>query len=329
MDIETCRPTGNPNVQRDIQKYLCGVLPKHVTLTEVGLRDGFQFEKKIVPTELKHEMVLRLVKAGFKHIQVAAFVHPGKVPQMADAENLVSRLSGIPGVSFSALVLNMTGVERAIASGLTDIEVSMSASNRHSLNNTGMNADTALKTGVQMVEFSKRHGLQVRASIQCAFGSGYDETISENQISAMAKDLTAAGADMLSLADTTGLATPISVTRRIHAVKSIVANLPIALHLHDTRGLGLANVLTALCCGIKQFDTALAGMGGCPFIPDAAGNIATEDTLYLLSSLHVETGLDQTQIVSCSRDLEIFFEKRFPGKMYRYNKCKLFSQNDA
>lgn len=317
MNTETCRQAWNPETTMDTPNYLCGMLPKYVTLTEVGPRDGFQFEKKIVPTELKHEMIMRLVNAGFKHIQVTSFVHPGKVPQMADAEKLLAELPRISGVSFSALVLNMTGVERAIASGLTHIEVSISASNRHSLNNTGMNTESALKTGVEMVAFSKRHGLQVRASIQCAFGSGYDETISENMITAMAEALIAAGADTLSLADTTGLATPISVCRRVNAVKSIAGELPIALHLHDTRGLGLANVLTALGCGIDRFDTALAGMGGCPFIPDAAGNIATEDTLYLLNSLHVETGLNLSQIASCSRDLDAFFEKPFPGKLYR------------
>jgi hydroxymethylglutaryl-CoA lyase len=304
---------------KDSQIDFCQKLPKNVTLTEVGPRDGFQFERKIVPTRLKYEIIMRLVNAGLKHIQVASFVHPGKVPQMADAEKLLAELSGISGVAFSALVLNMKGVERAIASGLTHIEVSMSASNRHSLNNTGMNADSALKTGLQMVALSKRHGVKVRTSIQCAFGSGYDETISDKQISAMAKDLVSSGADMLSLADTTGLATPITVTRRVDAVKSAAGGIPIALHLHDTRGLGLANVLTALCCGINQFDTALAGMGGCPFLPDAAGNIATEDTLFLLSSLHIETGLNLSQIASCSRDLEAFFEKRFPGKLYRFS----------
>ena len=306
-----------PNV--NTQEAFCRVFPKHVTLIEVGPRDGFQFEELTVPTALKLEIIMRLVEAGFKHIQVASFVHPGKVPQMADAEILLSALSGIPGVAFSALVLNMAGVERAISSKLAHIEVSISASNRHSLNNTGMSADAALKMGLKMIALSKRHGMYVRAGIQCAFGSGYAETIFLDQIAAMAKDLVTAGADMLCLADTTGLATPLTVHQVLCSVRPVAGNLPIVLHLHDSRGLGLVNVMTAMSCGVAHFDTALAGMGGCPFIQGAAGNIATEDTLYLLSSLHIEPGLNLSEIAACSRNLEVFFGKRFPGKVYRHS----------
>ncbi len=318
MNSQACNQLLMPMTAAEMLENFCKVLPKHVTLIEVGLRDGLQFEEKIVPTLLKREIVLHLAAAGFKHIQVASFVHPGKVPQMADAEKLISALSGISGVAFNALALNMAGVERAISSHLTHIEVSVSASNRHSLNNTGMHAEAALKTGLRMVELSKRHGMHVRAGIQCAFGSGHDEIISEDQIVAAVKDLVAAGADMLCLADTTGMATPISVHRLVCAVMPYVGKLPVVLHLHDTRGLGLVNVMAALSCGITHFDTAIAGMGGCPFIPGAAGNIATEDTLYLLSSLHIETGLNLSKIAACSRDMELFFEKRFPGKVYRH-----------
>jgi hydroxymethylglutaryl-CoA lyase len=134
----------------------------------------------------------------------------------------------------------------------------------------------------------------------------------------MAKDLVTAGADMLCLSDTTGMASPLSVHQLLCSVRPVTGNLPIVLHFHDTRGLGLANVMAAMSCGISHFDTALAGMGGCPFIPGAAGNIATEDTLYLLSSLHIETGLNPSKIASCSRDLAVFFGKRFPGKLYRH-----------
>jgi hydroxymethylglutaryl-CoA lyase len=306
-----------PNPDVNMREVYCKSFPKHVTLIEVGPRDGFQFEEKIVPTTLKLEIIMRMVDAGFKNIQVASFVHPGKVPQMADAEKLFSALAGIPGVAFSALALNMTGVERAISTKLAHIEVSISASNRHSLNNTGMSADAALKMGMKMVALSKSHGMHVRAGIQCAFGSGYDEAISGDQIAAMAKALVKAGADMLCLSDTTGMATPLTVHQILGSAISAVGNLPIVLHLHDTRGLGLANVMAAMSCGIAHFDTALAGMGGCPFVQGAAGNIATEDTLYLLSSLNIETGLNLSKIAACSRDIDVFFGKHFPGKLYR------------
>lgn len=305
-----------PNPDVNMREVYCKAFPKHVTLIEVGPRDGFQFEEKIVPTTLKLEIIMRMVDAGFKNIQVASFVHPGKVPQMADAEKLFSALAGIPGVAFSALALNMAGVERAISTKLAHIEVSISASNRHSLNNTGMSADAALKMGLKMVALSKSHGIHVRAGIQCAFGSGYGEAISGDQIAAMARALVTAGADMLCLSDTTGMATPLTVHQILGSTISAAGNLPIVLHLHDTRGLGLANVMAAMSCGISHFDTALAGMGGCPFVQGAAGNIATEDTLYLLSSLNIETGLNLSKIAACSRDIDVFFGKHFPGKLY-------------
>lgn len=306
-----------PNPDVNMREVYCKSSPKHVTLIEVGPRDGFQFEEKIVPTTLKLEIIMRMVDAGFKNIQVASFVHPGKVPQMADAEKLFSALAVIPGVAFSALALNMTGVERAISTKLAHIEVSISASNRHSLNNTGMSADAALKMGLKMVALSKSHGMHVRAGIQCAFGSGYGEAISGDQIAAMAKALVTAGADMLCLSDTTGMATPLTVHQILGSAISVTGNLPIVLHLHDTHGLGLANVMAAMSCGIAHFDTALAGMGGCPFVQGAAGNIATEDTIYLLSSLNIETGLNLSKIAACSRDMDVFFGKHFPGKLYR------------
>jgi hydroxymethylglutaryl-CoA lyase len=318
MDMGTCSRLVEPVPAVNTREIFGKTFPKNVTLIEVGPRDGFQFEEKTVPTALKLEIIMRLVDAGFKHIQVVSFVHPGKVPQMADAEMLLSALSGISGVAFSALVLNMAGVERAISSKLVHIEVSISASHRHSLNNTGMSADAALKMGLKMVALSKRHGMHVRAGIQCAFGSGYGEAISGDRISAMAKDLVAAGADMLCLADTTGMATPLTVRQLLCSIIPVAGNLPIVLHLHDTRGLGLVNVMTAMSCGVSHFDTALAGMGGCPFVQGAAGNIATADTLYLMSSLNIETGLNLSGIAACSRDMEVFFGKRFPGKLHRH-----------
>ncbi len=296
---------------------MMGTFPDNVTLTEVGPRDGFQFEEKIVPTSLKREIVLRLVEAGFRNIQITAFVHPRKVPQMADAEALTAILPQIPGVAFNALALNLTGVERAHAAGVTHIETSISASNRHSLNNTGMNANAALNMGVQMVNLSKQYGMTVRAGIQCVFGSGYEETIPVETIIRTAQLLLDTGADMLCLADTTGMAAPVSICRMLDAVMPVAGNTPIVLHLHDTRGLGLVNVMTALSCGITHFDTSMAGMGGCPFIPDATGNIATEDTLHLLNSLGIGTGLNTAQIAACSRDMGTFFGKTFPGKIYR------------
>jgi hydroxymethylglutaryl-CoA lyase len=292
-------------------------LPKRVTLIEVGPRDGFQLEKKRIPTDLKMDIICSLLEAGLKHIQVASFVHPDVLPQMADAEKLVSRLPPKKGVSYNGLVLNTKGVERAVRSGLQCIEVSISASDTHSRKNSGMSLEQAIAQEKDMVSLAKKHRVHVRAGIQCAFGCFYEGDIPQERVLKMAQDFISQGVDMLALSDTTGMADPFSIRNLMSQIMPIANGIPVVLHLHDTRGLGLVNVVTAMECGVTHFDTALAGMGGCPFIPGAAGNIATEDTAYLMKSLKIETGIDISKVASCSLQLEKFLGKRFPGKMCR------------
>jgi len=302
--------------------------PNKITFIEVGPRDGFQLETKIIPTGLKVEIICELIEAGLKQIQVTSFVHPKIVPQMADAEEVLNRLPKQEDVIFNALVLNTRGVERARAAGVTHIEVSISASNTHSRKNSGMSLDQAIEQGKEMIRLARKYGMYVGAGIQCAFGCVYEGAIPEERISKMAQIFIAEGANRLSIADTTGMANPLSV-------KNIMGNLlmdlesrksgnsgmnppvPVVLHLHDTRGLGLANVMAAMSCGVTHFDTALAGMGGCPFVTGASGNIATEDTAYLMESMNIETGINISAVAECSKRLEKFFGRPFSGKIYR------------
>jgi hydroxymethylglutaryl-CoA lyase len=292
-------------------------LPDAVTLQEVGLRDGFQFEKKIVPTDLKRSVIARLVAAGLKQIQVASFVHPIKVPQMADADRLFPLLPSRDDVVYSALVLNRRGLERAVAAGVRSVEVSLSASDTHSRKNTGLSHDQALDQGLAMIRRAVDGGLQVRASLQCAFGCVYEGSIAIDRVERIVRRFVDQGAHTVALADTTGLGTPVRIGQILTAVLPRTGGAPLALHLHDTRGLGLVNLLTALTYGVASFDTALAGMGGCPFVPGAAGNIATEDTVNLLKSLGIHTGIDNRRVSAISRDLESFFNTRFAGRMHR------------
>ncbi len=291
--------------------------PPRVTLLEVGPRDGFQFEQAVIPTELKLEMVQGLIAAGLKNIQVTSFVNPRKVPQMADAEELVRRLPKGAGVCFSGLVLNRIGLERAIRSGLGAVEISVSASDSHSRRNTGMPLAVAVAQGQELVRMAAREGLQVRASVQCAFGCVQEGLVPEERVHDILAAFKAAGAHSLALADTTGMATPTTVKRLLRWVLPTTGGVPLALHLHDTRGLGLVNLMAGLECGLTQFDTAFAGLGGCPFVEGAAGNIATEDTLYLLAALGVATGVDGAAVARCSRRLATFLGKTFAGKLYR------------
>ena len=291
--------------------------PDRVTLIEVGPRDGFQFESKIIPTSLKVEIISGLVAAGLKQIQVTSFVHPQRVPQMADAESLLRALPVWENVGLSGLVLNRQGLERAHRAGLRQVEISISASDTHSRKNTGMPLDEAFQQGQEMVALARKYGMDVRAGIQCAFGCVYDGAISLQRVVDMARVFIAQGAAALALADTTGMADPSSIRRMVTAVHLAAGGTPLILHLHDTRGLGLVNLMAALECGVTRFDTALAGMGGCPFVAGAAGNIATEDTVYLLDRLQVKTGISIKDVAACSIKLENFYGKTFAGKMVR------------
>ena len=292
-------------------------LPKNVELIEVGPRDGFQFESKFIPTELKLEIINALVDAGIKNIQAASFVHPGKVPQMADAEELLAALPERNGVIFNGLVLNAKGVERAAAAGLKHVEVSISSSDAHSRKNAGMSLSRAVSQAREMIRLAKGHGMHIRAGVQCSFGCMYDGEIGPGHVLKILEDYLVQGVDVVCLSDTTGMATPKKLDEILPEALDLAKGVPVMLHLHDTRGLGLVNVLTALSHGISIFDTAFGGMGGCPFVPGASGNIATEDTVYLMETLGIETGIDKAQVAECSKSMSRFLDKPLTGKMYK------------
>jgi hydroxymethylglutaryl-CoA lyase len=291
--------------------------PKKVTLIEVGPRDGFQFEAKIIPTDLKIEIISCLANAGIKNIQVTSFVNPRTVLQMADAESLLQHLPKKKGVAYSGLALNPMGVDRAHLGGLDHIEISISASDTHSRKNTNMTFEQAFENSKIMVRLAQKYGIRIRAGIQCAFGCVFEGKIFQETVLNITRKFIDWGVDMIAISDTTGMATPVAITDLIDKLLPIAGNTPIAFHLHDTRGLGPVNVTAAMACGITHFDTSLAGMGGCPFIPGASGNIATENTAYLMESLNIETGIDIKTVSHCSSKLEDFVGKPFPGKMYR------------
>ncbi len=292
-------------------------IPATVTIVEVGPRDGFQLEPAIIPTDLKIEIIKGLAAAGLKHIQVASFVNPRRVPQMADAEDLVRRLPSSSPAAFFGLALNARGVIRARDSGLACIEVSISASDAHSRKNAGMSHADALREGKKMVGTAAAAGMRVTASVQCAFGCVYEGPVPESRVLESVRMFVAAGVERVTLADTTGMGTPPAVERMLERIRMLGADVPIGLHLHDTRGLGLVNAAAGLRSGVTAFDTALGGMGGCPFVAGAAGNIATEDTVYLLEAMGAATGVDRHAVASCSRRLSRFLGKDLPGRLYR------------
>jgi hydroxymethylglutaryl-CoA lyase len=292
-------------------------LPPSATICEVGLRDGLQHEETILPADFKLELIGRLIDSGLREIQVASFVHPKWVPQMADAEAICAGLERRDDVVYSALALNMRGLERAHAAGISVVDLSISASDAHSIRNANMPLDEAERQIIAMIERCHALGIEPRAGLQCVFGCAHNEPVPVDRIVRMAARIAEAGAESVSLADSTGVANPVQVRDVIHAVRGAIGDTPIVLHLHNTRGVGLANVVAGLESGVTRFDTAVGGMGGCPFIPGATGNIATEDTVYLLESMGVKTGIDLYKIAAVAGLIEKRLGKTFPGLIHR------------
>lgn len=291
-------------------------LPERVTLVEVGLRDGLQNLPRTLATEQKLELLTGLLDAGLRRIQVASFVHPERVPQMADAEALCAALPERPGVRYSALALNLRGVERAARAGLKHVDVSMSAGEAHSRRNAGMGLEEAEEHLLDTIAAARGLGLRVRGGVQCAFGCFADDPVPLERVVRLAGRIAGAGVEELAIADSAGTADPLRIERLVARVREVVGHVPLVLHLHDTRGLGLANLMAALRQGVTRFDTAFGGLGGCPFIPGATGNVATEDVAHLLNAMGVATGVDVEAVCGVSARAKALLDEPLPSRMF-------------
>jgi len=288
----------------------------NIQIEEQGLRDGIQNLDQTITTSKKLEIIDELINAGVRRLQVASFVHPRLVPQMADAEELISKLPSADKVLFSGLVLNMKGVERAIDSGIKHISCSISASNSHSQKNTRMTLAEAKESFALMIKAAKAAGLKVRGGIQCAFGCRYEGEIAEQQVLDLVDHHLEFDIDEIALADSTGMGNPVAVKRVMTEVVNKANGKLVALHLHNTENKGYANVYAALDAGVRILDTAIGGLGGCPFIKSATGNISTEDTVHMLDQMGIETGIDWKKIAEISNKMEALLGQKLPSKMY-------------
>ena len=286
-----------------------------VELCDVGPRDGFQFEEKLIPTKVKLVAIRGLIDAGLPRVQVASFVHPKRVPQMADAEEVVAQLGPVGPCILSGLALNVAGVKRAAASGLSAVDLSIATNEKHGADNANMSVDEGIEQAEVMIAEALSSGLSVQLNLQTVWGYKTPGDTDLNKILAIAKRFAVIGLGSFSLADSTGMANPDSIRETLNAVQNEV-EVPIVLHLHDTRGLGIANIVAALEQGVRRFDTSFGGLGGCPFIPGATGNVATEDVVYLLDQMGYSHGIDNTNVAQVSRQMASFFERRLSGKMY-------------
>lgn len=293
-------------------------MTKNFEIMEVGLRDGLQIIKKDISIDYKLSIIESLIESGIRNIQVTSFVNPKRVPSMADAEELVKLLPIVKGVQFSGLVFNQIGVERAIRAGLTKIETSISISETYSYNNLGMSIPESIDNLKKIVSTADKNKMQLRAGLQCVWGSTYDDTIDQINVIKRLSDILEMGISRISLCDTTGMARPNDVYSVLDIIYKTFPNIKISMHLHNTNGLGLLNLNEALKFDINEIDTSMGGIGGSPFIEGSSGNIATEDTIYMLDNLGYNIGIDIKKISKISRKLE---EKiggsYFSGNLYK------------
>lgn len=287
-----------------------------IIIEEQGLRDGLQNLPRVLPLDMKLDFIRRLVDAGLRRIQVTSFVHPKWVPAMADAEQLCASLSPEKGIEFSALVLNNKGVERAVNAGIQYVAASISASDTHSRKNANKSLKDAQQEFREMTALARQHQLIVRGGLQCVFGCRYEGAISEEIIYDMTKHHLDCGVQEMAFADSTGMGNPLQMKRMLPRLIEICGDVPITLHLHNTENKGYANLVAALETGIKQFDTAFGGLGGCPFIEGATGNIATEDSVHMLHQMGYTTGIDLQKVAAISRDMQAWLGAPLPGLMY-------------
>lgn len=292
----------------------------HVEICEVGPRDGIQFESTPFPTDLKLEIIGALVDAGVARVQATSFVHPKWVPQMADAEAIAEALSTRDDAVFTALALNARGVERALAAGFKAVDLSIATNETHSRDNANMTVEQGVEQAIAMIDLCNAQGVQPQLGLQTIFGYSRPGDTDVSFVKDLARQFCKRDIESISLADSTGMANPVSIRKVVEAVQEVANDVPIVLHLHDTRGLGLVNVFAAYLSGVRRFDTSVGGMGGCPFIPGATGNIATEDTAYLLESVGAETGIDIEAVAAVARRIEDHVGRKLSGRMHGLGK---------
>jgi hydroxymethylglutaryl-CoA lyase len=301
-------------------------LPQSVRINEEGPREGFQFEKGPIPTERKVELIDALSETGLTHIQTVSFVNPQRVPGMADAEAVAARFERKPGVAYSGLWLNEKGLERAIACSRLDLSgsISLTASEKFLERNQNRSLAANIQMQHNMIRLYQHHGIAVeRGSIMAAFGCNFAGDIGVGTIVDMVEEIVDIaeehdiGLEVISLADTMAWATPQSIKRVVGAVRERFPLLDIALHLHDTRGMGIANAFAGLEMGVGIFDSAVAGLGGCPFAAHrgAAGNVCTEDLVFMCEEMGIATGVDLEKLIEAARLAEDIVGHPLPGSV--------------
>jgi len=303
---------------------LAGKLPERVTVYEVGPRDGLQNEPRMVPTSDKIAFIDALAATGLCCIEITSFVSPKWIPQLADSSEVARGVERREGVRLSALVPNRRGLDAAIDAGMKEVAVFLSASETHNKKNVNKTIAQTLDAFAEVVGPALEQGLRVRAYVSTVFGCPYEGTVDPRQTVALAKTLTAMGVYQISLGDTIGVANPMQVENVLGTIIGELGTQHLAVHFHDTQGTALANCVVALSQGITTIDSSVGGLGGCPYAPGAAGNLATEDLVAMLHGMGIATGIDLEKLIECSRMAASMVGHELPSK---YLKAHLGKQS--
>lgn len=293
------------------------MLPQKVTVCEVGPRDGFQLEKKFIDTKDKVDIINQLSEAGLPRIEINSFVSPKVVPQMADAAEVAGLVKKYPDTVYSSLALNLKGVQRVIDAQIKEIHMVVVASDTYNLKNAKMTTEANINNFKVAAEEVKRNNIDMWGTVGTAFGCPYEGEMPEERVMSIANELINMGASVVNLADTTGMANPRQVYELCTKFKKRWPEVPLALHFHNTRGAGLANVMAGLEAGVTLFESSIGGMGGCPFAPRAVGNICTEDLVHMLWGMGIETGIDLEKLINVSKNVEKIIGYELPGQVMK------------
>jgi hydroxymethylglutaryl-CoA lyase len=287
-----------------------------VSIREVGPRDGLQNEDP-VPTGAKVRLLDALSRTGVRRIEAVSFVHPKAIPQMADADEVWAKASKVDGVRYSALVPNSRGATRALDAGFTELEVVVSASDTHNRHNLNRSTESSLDDIASLIGMVHEAGATVEVIVATSFGCPYEGDVPPARVAGIVERVLADGADRVAFGDTTGMATPRRVREVVSAVRDRQPDLPMLLHFHNTRGTALANILTALELGVTSFDASVGGLGGCPYVPGASGNVATEEVVHMLHDMGVDTGINLDALLDAARLAEEITGRQLPSGVLR------------
>lgn len=290
-----------------------------IIIHEVGLRDGLQMEKQVVPMEQKLKWINGLMESGVDIIQVGSFVHPEKVPQMADTDKLFTELTKnkTSKVILSGLVLNEKGLERGFNCGMEMFCMGVSASETHSKKNTGMSIVEATERIIAIAKQAEAAGKRVQVSVQSAFGCGYEGFVPQERVLGIIQKYLDAGLKKISLADTAGYATPDQVEKLFETIFKLDSSVEAACHFHNTYGMGIANTYAAMKVGVQNYESSVAGLGGCPFTKVTAGNVCTEDFVHSLQRMDFRNDINLIMLIEIAKEFAVFFNREMPGLVYK------------